>query len=90
MNTGRLFLDGKWEQLYKSVLSEVEKAKRHAQFNPLKQYLQTRKQEFLIEKMFTVLNTYNKAYHELLPSLLSLKLNMSPEKAIRQAQIGKR
>ncbi|PWG79788.1 hypothetical protein [Pararcticibacter amylolyticus] len=51
LEVGRYFLGGKWQDLYRDVLSEAERAKRQAGFARLKVYLMGRTQEFLIEKM---------------------------------------
>ncbi|CAM3773780.1 hypothetical protein MUGA111182_08775 [Mucilaginibacter galii] len=75
---GRKFIEGKWDLLYRDALSEAEKIKRKPAFPQFKAYLLGRSDEFLIERMYAVLDAYNDAYHELLPTLLTQKFDMQP------------
>lgn len=79
LKVGRLYLEGHWHQMYRDALSQLEDAKRHANYQPLKQYLESRKVELLIDKMYEVFNIYRKAFDEMLPALLSQKLGMMAE-----------
>jgi hypothetical protein len=70
----RFYLEGKWwTEIYKTVLSELEKAKRYPNFNNLKEFLIVYKRDFLLQKMFVVMKKYRDVETELLPTLLSQK-----------------
>lgn len=76
MGVGRLFIEGKWDIMYRDGLSQIEQAKRTANFPALKQYLESRKEDLFIAKLNTVIQLYYKHYHELLPTLLSQKFDI--------------
>jgi hypothetical protein len=89
LKVGRLYLEGHWHQIYRDALSQLEDAKRHPNFLPLKQYLDGRKVELLIDKMYEAFNIYGKAFDEMLPALLSQKLGMVPEGGFFISSLGK-
>lgn len=87
LGTTRFFLEGKgWKDLYRNTLAEVESAKRHPEFNKLKAFLSTYKDNFLLQKMYSSMKKYRDVETELLPALLNQKcgiaqsgLSSSPE-----------
>lgn len=77
MRSGRYFLDGKWwNDLYRGVLSEMEKVKRNARFNELKSFLTSYKDDLLLHKMYSVMKKYRDVEVELLPTLLNQKCGL--------------
>jgi|GEM_PF-1943052 len=77
-NIGRIFLEGPWYTIYRDVLSEAEKAKRHAESLKLKTFLSEFKDEFLLDKMYAIMLQYRKIEAELLPTLLDQKCGTKP------------
>lgn len=78
IKTGKFFLIGKWSDQYRDVFSELQKAKKHPEYNNLKSYLLAYSNDFLLDKMFTVMQEYRKVESTFLPTLLSLKQGIKP------------
>ena len=77
LDTARFYLEGKmWNDLYRNTLFELEKVKRHSEFNKLKAFLSQYKNDLLLQKMYSLMKKYRDVETELLPTLLSQKCNL--------------
>lgn len=80
IDSTQLYLEGKWwNEIYKNVLVETEKTKKHNEFKYLKSFLMEFKSDFLLQKMNSIMTQYFEVEAELLPTLLSQKCSQSIE-----------
>ena len=80
LNTSLFYLEGKrWKYLYKNVLTEVEKIKKHSEFSKIKSFLNSYKGDFLIQKMYSLMKKYRDVETQLLPTLLNQKCDLPQE-----------
>jgi hypothetical protein len=71
------YFEGKrWNDLFKKVVEEVDKISLHPEYFKIKNFLNGYKNDFLIQKMYSIMKKYRDLESFLLPTLLSQKCDI--------------